>query len=151
MEEKNDSLKLSFKVGYIHSEWDPVIIFVVTFLFHAWLLLSSHTAKVISSWRTVKNPILTSKYSTKVWRLQTKLLFPHPQLGADCICLRSLQNRETKQPFMPQKAFCPRPRKRQTIQANDGGMIWACMTAVKLSNFSRKTRSLQNINGLHQS
>lgn len=69
---------LSFKVGYIHSEWDPVIILVVTFLFHAWLLLSSHTAKVISSWRTVKNPILTSKYSTTVWMLQTKLLFPPP-------------------------------------------------------------------------
>lgn len=67
--------------------------------------------------------------------------FPHPQLGADCICLRSLQNRETKQPFMPQRAFCPGPRKRQTIQTNDGGMISACMTAVKLSKFSRKTEA----------
>lgn len=90
--------------------------------------------------------ILTSKYSTRVLKATNLarffFFFSLPNLEFDYICLRSLQSRETKQPFMPRKPFVQVPGKdRQPIQTNDGGTIWTCMTAVKQPKFSRKTEA----------
>lgn len=86
--------------------------------------------EVISSQRTEdmrKNSILTSKYSTMVLKatnLARFFFFFPPNLELDYICLRSLQSRETKQPFMPRKPFVRVPGKdRKPIQTNDGGTI----------------------------
>lgn len=71
---------------------------------------------------------------------QIFFFFP-PNLELDYICLRSLQSRETKQPFMPRKPFVRVPGKdRKPIQTNDGGTIWACMTAVKKPKFAEKQK-----------